>query len=260
LSLRCRRQPAKSSPSSSPFWIGRSRSKPAWITLDEGASRILVDALDPSDIAAIGAALTRFGRRPALLVGASGVAEAYAQSLGRSPRAAPPPAVPEPGPRLAIAGSRSAQTARQVAAARRNRVVHAGRADLSPEGLGSFAAAQARRLAAGANVLIALDPEADYAATPGELSARMAALAARILALRPTRALAVAGGDTSSAVVAALGARSLAFERRAGGGVAICRLDAPGSALDGAQTLLKGGQLGSLDLFDAFAGESAATR
>ena len=69
--------------------------------------------------------------------------------------------------------------------------------------------------------------------------------------------VAVAGGDTSSAVVDRLGFRSLSFVKRMGSGVAVCR----GHAIDGAvcrtTLLLKGGQVGDVDLFDRYAAEAA---
>lgn len=216
-------------------------------SLAQGRARILVDALDQADVVAFGAAAASV-EGLVLLVGASGVAEAFAGPMAEARADDRSPA----GPRLAVAGSRSAHTARQVAAARRYETTFLAADDLGA-GAAGFARRQAARLDAGANTLIALDPALDYGLDPAALSQRVAILTADILALSPTRAVAVAGGDTSSAVVTALGARSLSFERRAGDGVAICRLDAPGATIDGAHLLLKGGQVGPEDLFDAFA-------
>ena len=103
-------------------------------------------------------------------------------------------------------------------------------------------------------MLAHLDPDADYGLAPDALSESLAELAARILTLQPVAALAVAGGDTSGAVVRRLGFDSLSFEARAGSGVAVCRGHAPGTPLDGMRVLLKGGQVGPPDLFDRFAG------
>ncbi|MBC2860833.1 four-carbon acid sugar kinase family protein [Stappia sp. 28M-7] len=219
-----------------------------------GGRRVLVDAVDDTDIEMLGLALSLLEThgRPLLLVGASGVAEAVAgkaAAAGSGASALGPVA----GPRLALAGSRSAATAAQVAAASRYTRLPLGAKDIAGEGREACAARCAQMLAAGTNVLAHLDPEADYGLAPDALSESLAELAARILALHPVAALAVAGGDTSGAVVRRLGFDSLSFEARAGSGVAVCRGHAPGTLLEGMRLLLKGGQVGPLDLFDRFA-------
>lgn len=219
-----------------------------------GGRRVLVDAVDDTDLEMLGLALSLLEThgRPLLLVGASGVAEAVAgkaAGTGSGASALGPVA----GPRLALAGSRSAATAAQVAAASRYTRLPLGAKDIAGEGREFFAARCAQVLAAGTNVLAHLDPDADYGLAPDALSESLAELAARILALHPVAALAVAGGDTSGAVVRRLGFDSLSFEARAGSGVAVCRGHAPGTPLEGMRLLLKGGQVGPLDLFDRFA-------
>lgn len=219
-----------------------------------GGRRVLVDAVDDTDIEMLGLALSLLEThgRPLLLVGASGVAEAVAgkaAGTGSGASALGPVA----GSRLALAGSRSAATAAQVAAATRYTRLVLRASDIAGEGREIFAARCAQMLAAGTNVLAHLDPEADYGLAPDALSESLAELAARILALHPVGALAVAGGDTSGAVVRRLGFDSLSFEARAGSGVAVCRGHAPGTPLEGMRLLLKGGQVGPLDLFDRFA-------
>ncbi|WP_249691132.1 four-carbon acid sugar kinase family protein [Stappia sp. WLB 29] len=219
-----------------------------------GGRRVLVDAVDGTDIEMLGLALSLLetGGRPLLLVGASGVAEAVAGKPAETGSEASALA-PVPGPRLALAGSRSAATAAQVAAASRYTRLALGAGDIAGEGQGLFAARCAQMLAAGTHVLAHLDPDADYGLAPDALSESLAELAARILALHPVSALAVAGGDTSGAVVRRLGFDSLSFVARAGSGVAVCRGHAPGTPLDGMRLMLKGGQVGPPDLFDRFA-------
>ncbi|WP_186396749.1 four-carbon acid sugar kinase family protein [Stappia sp. TSB10GB4] len=223
---------------------------------DGTGRRVLVDAVDDTDIEMLGLALSLLEThgRPLLLVGASGVAEAVAGRAGGEAggEALAAPAV-RAGPRLALAGSRSAATAAQVAAATRYACLPLGPGDLEGTGREDCAARCAGMLARGANVLAHLRPDADYGIAPDALSERLAELAARIAALQPLAGLAVAGGDTSGAVVRRLGFDSLSFEGRAGSGVAVCRGHAPGRALDGLRLLLKGGQVGPLDLFDRFA-------
>lgn len=223
---------------------------------DGTGRRVLVDAVDDTDIEMLGLALSLLEThgRPLLLVGASGVAEAVAGRAGGEAGggALAAPAV-RAGPRLALAGSRSAATAAQVAAATRYACLPLGPDDLEGTGREDCAARCAGMLARGANVLAHLRPDADYGIAPDALSERLAELAARIAALQPPAGLAVAGGDTSGAVVRRLGFESLSFEGRAGSGVAVCRGHAPGTPLDGLRLLLKGGQVGPLDLFDRFA-------
>lgn len=227
---------------------------------DGTGRRVLVDAVDDTDIEMLGLALSLLEThgRPLLLVGASGVAEAVAGRAGGGAGgeagggALAAPAV-RAGPRLALAGSRSAATAAQVAAATRYACLPLGPDDLEGTGREDCAARCAGMLARGANVLAHLRPDADYGIAPDALSERLAELAARIAALQPPAGLAVAGGDTSGAVVRRLGFDSLSFEGRAGSGVAVCRGHAPGTPLDGLRLLLKGGQVGPLDLFDRFA-------
>ena len=223
-------------------------------TIAGGGRRVLVDAVDATDIEMLGLALSLLetGGRPLLLVGASGVAEAVAGKPAETGSEASALA-PVPGPRLALAGSRSAATAAQVAAASRYTRLPLGARDIAGEGRDVFAERCAQMLATGTNVLAHLDPHADYGLAPDALSETLAELAARSLALHPVSALAVAGGDTSGAVVRRLGFDSLSFEARAGSGVAVCRGHAPGMPLDGMRLMLKGGQVGPLDLFDRFA-------
>lgn len=216
------------------------------------AATLLVDAIDQSDVEAIGAALRQAPDGVVLIVGASSVAEACTGTPVNHPGAEAQHLPPVPGPRLAIAGSRSAQTARQVAAATRYERVELTRRDLDAD-LDACAARIAAGLRAGRNMLAALDSQADYGVSSQALSEHLARLAARIVDQAPTCAIAVAGGDTSSAIVAALGFSSLSYEGRCGAGVAVCRGHAERADRAGMRLLLKGGQLGPLDLFDLFA-------
>lgn len=219
--------------------------------------RTLVDAVDQADVERFGAALREAPTDgpPVLLIGASSVAEALVGQAAEPRRATP--TADAPGPVLAIAGSRSSATAAQVAAA----VGHARIALTGPDlgaQLGDRADHCARLLGLGRPVLVHLQPGLDYGVSASELSERLADLAAAILDRRSVGRIAVAGGDTSSAVVKRLGFRSLSFVERAGAGVAVCRGHAPGHPLDGTLLLLKGGQVGATDLFDRFAGAAGS--
>ena len=218
-------------------------------------ARLLFDAVGGKDIARIGSVLRALetNDQPLLIIGSSSVAEALA--AGRAKPLTDPTngkLPPVSGPRLILAGSRSSATAAQIAAAFGYERVPLRRSDLTAEGLPACAQQCAAKLAGGTNVLVHLLAERDYGLSPNALSERLADLAVAITRQHPVRALGVAGGDTSSAVVHRLGFESLSFERRAGSGVAICRGHAPSSSLDGTRLLLKGGQVGPVDLFDRF--------
>jgi uncharacterized protein YgbK (DUF1537 family) len=60
----------------------------------------------------------------------------------------------------------------------------------------------------------------------------------------------IAGGDTSSFAVRALGAWGLSYLAPLSAGVTVCRLHADRAELDGMEIMLKGGQMGDADLFE----------
>ena len=221
--------------------------------------RILFDAATQSDVNRIGKALhnLEIGSRPLLVVGASSVAEAFIAGSdhpisddSRSSSASP---ISNGGPCLVLAGSRSAVTAAQVDAARLFHRIPVRRADLAGAGLQNLAVDSASRLERGRNMLFHLLPDEDYRLTGGELADRLATLAAAILDRHPVRALGIAGGDTSSVVVHRLGFESLAFLHRMDPGVALCASRSFLTARDRMVLLLKGGQVGQIDIFDRFA-------
>lgn len=220
--------------------------------------RILFDAAAQSDIEMIGGALRKLAAGgPLLVVGASSVAEALTAGPDHPPadasRAPAAPSAVPGGPCLVLAGSRSAVTAAQVDAANMFDRMPVSRAALAGPDLDDLAARATVRLAQGANVLLHLLPDEIYGLTGGELTDRLATLAAVVLDRHPVRSLGVAGGDTSSAVVHRLGFESLAFLSRIASGVAICASRSSMKARDGVTLLLKGGQVGQIDIFDRFA-------
>ena len=227
--------------------LGGARNREA----AQPARRVLHDALDQADIERLGEALRRDhdGDAPILLVGASSVAEALVpEGRAASPRQRAFGCAS--GPVLAVAGSRSSATGAQIAAAARYARIPVAPADL--DGAAGLSARCAGLLAAGRHVLIHLEPGADYRRAPAALSAWLAELTRAVVSRHRPAAIAVAGGDTSSAVVEGLGFESLSFVERAGAGVAVCRGHGAGT-LDGTRLLLKGGQVGDVDLFERFA-------
>ena len=66
----------------------------------------------------------------------------------------------------------------------------------------------------------------------------------------PVKRLGIAGGDTSSHAVLALGAWGLSYLQPICPGVALCRLHSDAPHLDGMEVALKGGQMGPPEYFE----------
>lgn len=218
-------------------------------TIDDSSGAALVlDALDDANLALIGGALDDLGaaRHPLFAIGSGGLSRALA--LGR-PASALADERSADGPVLAISGSRSPQTRRQLAAAR-----DAGWA-VSP--LSSDAATYAEvvdLLRSGRSVALSSEDATAFTDHPDVL-AGIAEAATTVIgeALRSgaTRRLIVCGGDTSSRVVRALGIASLSIAANPSANVVVLRARSDDPAVDGTELLLKGGQVGDDDLFEA---------
>jgi uncharacterized protein YgbK (DUF1537 family) len=206
----------------------------------------LVDVTTAEDQARIRAALDIAGGRQ-LLVGASSVAEI----LGGPPtRRAPVLPPTRPGGLLVFAGSRSSVTADQVA-----RAASLEPLALTPARLGDPATIDrvAARLDREAPLLVHLEPGADYGRSPDRLADDCAAFVTAVARQVPLRALGLAGGDSSSRIVARMGFDALDFLADLGQGACVCLGRHADPAQDGMPVMLKGGQMGSADLFDRFA-------
>jgi uncharacterized protein YgbK (DUF1537 family) len=206
----------------------------------------LIDTMSAADQACIRAALDRVPGRK-LLIGASSVAEILG---GARATGTPAKVGPRDGGTLVFAGSRSSVTAAQVGAASRYE-----RVALTPALLSDSDAVLriAKAFAHEGNLLMHLVPDADYGRDPDRLADDCANLVQRVVAMRPPGALGLAGGDTSSRIVARLGFDALDFWRDLGQGACICIGKHRDTASDGMPVMLKGGQMGSPSLFDDFA-------
>ncbi|RDI56370.1 four-carbon acid sugar kinase family protein [Microvirga subterranea] len=223
-----------------------------WERASDGSSAILFDALEDSHLEAIGRVLRTVSRQRSLLVvGASSVAQAAFEetyATGAQPAA-------EAGPVLAFVGSLSPTTRRQVAAARSYHQIPVSPEELISDGAYERVADMAARmLAEGRNVMVSTAPENGEApsAAVADLADRSAVLVDRILDRHPVRRLAVAGGDTSSRIVGALGFWGLGYESQVGNGVAVSTARSDVASRDRMRVLLKGGQMGQEDLFERF--------
>jgi len=217
------------------------------LPLPDAEGPVLCDALEADDIARIGALLRK--HPDLLVVGASSVAEA----LVGPPMLAPSASHLRMGPILAFAGSRSEVSAAQVAAARRYATLPLHPADiLDPRQAAKAAVRAGGYLESGENVLLDLQPERVVAITPARLAKAGADLLERIMAECRPGALVIAGGDSSSVVMRRLAPHTLDYAGAVEPGIALClaRFEDAGAPLP---VVLKGGQMGRINLFDQLA-------
>lgn len=228
----------------------------------KSGATFLFDVLEQDDLRALAIILRQAAPldRTVLCVGPSSVADAL--SGGAAP--------PEPartndgwdtrkGPVFAFAGSRSVATEAQVAATRTFHKIALDPELLLPN-MGAIVRLCRTALFEGHNVLAHLDAQTGHDLSPS----RVAEASARIVAATCRDGLAgmlvVAGGDTSSFAIRQLAPKSLSYVRDVDPGVSLCRCHSDDSALDGLQVIMKGGQLGRIDLFDSLARMASAAR
>jgi uncharacterized protein YgbK (DUF1537 family) len=225
---------------------------------DASPDGVLFDVADNSDLNPIGDLLWReSGRGPLLVAGPSSVVQALATRI--SPASSPPKAAAiarASGPVLVLAGSLSPVTAEQVRNATSFEKIWLDPQALVGQGpyLGDAALRIIALLREGRHVL-ACTVTQGQAAPPGSIDARALAVAggallAKVLDEMPLARVGVAGGDTSSHAVQALDAWGLSYLAAVGPGVALCRLHSDHPAQDGTEIALKGGQMGTPDLFE----------
>lgn len=108
-----------------------------------------------------------------------------------------------------------------------------------------------KSLAAGQSVVLytALGPESSAGDHGAAFSMALGDVLQKILLASGVRRVVIAGGDTSSHAVKQLGPRALTFAAPLVPGAPLCRLWSPGSALDGVEVVLKGGQVGPVNFF-----------
>ena len=226
---------------------------------------VLFDVSAASELATIGCLIWQAAlKKPLLAAGPSSVVQALAAHWGTASGATPARVAPAAGPVLVLAGSLSPMTALQVAAARSylHISLNASRLTDDPAYLETTARQLAQQLANGVHVL-ASTSSADGAAEPSQapngraLAVACGDLLVRVLQVTPIKRLGIAGGDTSSHAVQALGAWGLSYNAQLAPGVALCRLHSDDPALDGMELMLKGGQMGSETLFEKLLSGSA---
>jgi uncharacterized protein YgbK (DUF1537 family) len=88
-----------------------------------------------------------------------------------------------------------------------------------------------------------------------DVASSTAKLLESVLDRIPLRRVGIAGGDTSSRAVQALELWGLSHDAILAPGVAVCRTHSTIPGRDGIELMLKGGQMGPVDLFNRFIGE-----
>ena len=227
----------------------------------DGAGYAVVDALTEADLFAIGAACAGRG----LITGGSGIAMGLPENFHRQGLSGAPSPVPErpsTGAAVALAGSCSEATRAQIAWAEARWPVHKLDPDALAAGKAEVAKAvdwAAERLGDHPILIYASADPAEVAAVQERYGrARAGAMIeaafgriAQLLVARGAKRLIVAGGETSGAVVSALGVRTLEIGAEIAPGVpwTLSRSE-PAVAL-----ALKSGNFGGPDFFGAALGE-----
>ncbi len=227
---------------------------------------VLFDVADATHLARIGGVLWQRARRePLLALGASSVAQALIAHWRSNGELRDPDTtatmLPADGPVFVLAGSQSPVTARQIEAAR---LVRDGASPLfecvaidadSIVGQAAALEALARTCAdvldRGRGVLAHTTPVTDGGPPALAVAAACGRLLANVLTMSPrVRRAGVAGGDSSSLAVQALGGWALSHAGTLAPGVALTRLHSDAPSLHGLELMLKGGQMGPPDLFE----------
>jgi uncharacterized protein YgbK (DUF1537 family) len=209
---------------------------------------VLFDAVSNADLRHVARALEGAGGRQ-LLVGASSVAEILADA---SPKDISRAAVTLPASEklFVFAGSRSSSTQMQIEAATGYRIV-----ELSADALrgGSGLAETAKLLGAGHAVLAHLGPGVNYGIGPSSLADLSVGFVSELINQVDIGYLGLAGGDTSSRICRGLGFTALDYWHTIGSGVCVCTARHESSERKNMRVMLKGGQMGEIDIFDRFA-------
>lgn len=218
---------------------------------------ILFDALDHSHLARIGELIWRRATsRPLLAIGASSVAQAiiaHWQEIGLAPAPGNEARVkPAAGPVFVLVGSQSPVSAQQTAAALSDSRLYEP-VRLDPGSSVDFEAQAeicAGLLGTGRSVLAYLAPVVSGGPPRIDVARACAGLLQGVLARTPgLRRVGIAGGDTSSIAVEALDIWALDFAGLLGAGVSLTRAHADDPRRDGLELMLKGGQMGPIDVF-----------
>ena len=201
-----------------------------------GIGVAVVDAETDEDLVAIARALERWPV-PVLPAGSAGLAEFFAHRLPLRPMAASATGRSSPGSILVVAGSTHPLTAAQIEA-----LIAAGEAAAAC--VPAATETPIREWPAAKTLILRLErtvdrPQADISQG---MVASLASQARKALECLPIQGLVLVGGDTATAVLAALGARGLAVEREVQPGIPAGHL--VGGTFAGTPVVTKAGGFG----------------
>jgi 3-oxoisoapionate kinase len=236
---------------------------------------VVLDTFDDATARIAGQLLTEYAKRnPAFVVGSSGVEYALIEhwrAEGRLPPVPPPKPCGRADKLIAICGSCSPVTERQIAWAESHRfatlAVDTAALIARPDrALAELVCAAAAALSRNAGVVLhtARGPDDPRIAAAHKALKRRglgAHESARIIggalgqALRGMlsttrcRRVVLAGGDSSSHAVSNMGIEALTFSCPLTPGAPLCRIHSRDGSTDGVEILLKGGQVGKVNFF-----------
>lgn len=219
---------------------------------------ILFDVARSEDLAVIGRLLRRqMDNGPLLAIGPSSVAQALAAAWPgpRQGQVLPDASTPRTGLVLALVGSLSPVTRAQVEASTAYERIGIDTASLLSEPAYGLALEQEARdrLAAGRHVMLVTDRPSQALGNMDNVALATARLLGSIMTTAAIGRLVVAGGDTSSLAVKSLDIWGLSYRSALVPGAPLCRTHSDDPRLDGLDIILKGGQMGPVDFFDAVA-------
>lgn len=228
-------------------------------TITDHPDGVLFDVGQAEHLAVVGRAIWQHACGQTLLaVGSSSVAQALiahwsASGMG-TPQAMTAAIGPAQGPVFVMSGSRSPVTAAQIEAAVSYQRIPMD-ADVLCAGSGVAYEALLSQVSAvlsrGKHVLahvVGEPPQGDVAAS--DLARACGHFLARVLTnARPAR-IGVAGGDTSSLALKALDVWGLSYVGQLDPGAALCCMHSDLEHLSGVEIMLKGGQMGSKQVFE----------
>ncbi|WP_251452255.1 four-carbon acid sugar kinase family protein [Microbacterium sp. Marseille-Q6648] len=215
------------------------------------AAAVVLDAADDAHLILIGEAVLGLPA-PVFALGSGGLSHGLAAARP-GPGGGVPSSTPSRGPVLAVSGSRSATTRRQMDVAADAGWL-TGPLPADPASLPDTLGRVVDALAAGRSVALGSDG-ADLSHAGADALPAIARAAAVVIdeavRARATRRVIVCGGDTSSRVVTLLGVSSLSLAANPTANVVLLTAQSADPAIDGLEMLLKGGQVGDDDLFVA---------
>ncbi|CAO3438551.1 four-carbon acid sugar kinase family protein [Azospirillum doebereinerae] len=236
--------------------------------LASSPSAVLLDIGRIPDLAVAGRLIwTHALETPLLAVGPSSVAQALTahwDAEAARPAFAETPLAPAEGPVFVMAGSLSPVTRRQIDSSPSFHRIQADAARLcgDPAYAETLLAEVAATLRAGRHTLVWTAPADAATADTGraaEVAAATAGFVAAVLRAVPLRRVGIAGGDTSSMAVRAIGCWGLSYRTALAPGVTVSRTHGDDPATDGVELMLKGGQMGPDDLFERLLGRPLQT-